>query len=78
MSRKRDVFSPLMETKFPHFEPPKARLALSSTEPKEPYEVVILPVGCVCPTPERVVTLMTRLVLSPYSAGGAPEMTSMD
>ncbi len=29
------------------------------------------------PWPERVVTLMTTLVLSPYSAGGAPAMTSM-
>src|ERR1700746_166259 len=30
------------------------------------------------PCPERVVRLMTRLAFSPYSAGGAPEMTSMD
>ena len=38
----------------------------------------MLPVGLVTPWPERVVTLMTRLVLSPYSAGGAPEITSID
>src|ERR1700689_3029845 len=30
------------------------------------------------PCPERVVTLITTLVLSPYSAGGAPEITSID
>ena len=30
------------------------------------------------PWPERVVTLMTTLVLSPNSAGGAPLMTSTD
>ena len=36
------------------------------------------PVGLVTPWPERVVATMTRLVLPPYSAGGAPEMTSMD
>ena len=28
--------------------------------------------------PERVVATITRLVLPPYSAGGAPLMTSMD
>jgi hypothetical protein len=32
----------------------------------------------VTPWPERVVTLITTLVLSPNSAGGAPEMTSND
>ena len=36
------------------------------------------PVGVVTPWPERVVATMTRLVLPPYSAGGAPEMTSRD
>ena len=38
----------------------------------------MLPVGLVAPCPERVVATITRLVLSPYSAGGAPEITSMD
>src|SRR3974390_2006099 len=37
-----------------------------------------LPCAGVTPSPERVVTLMTRLVLSPNSAGGAPEITSID
>ena len=32
----------------------------------------------VTPWPERVVATITTLVLPPYSAGGAPEMTSMD
>jgi len=31
--------------------------------------------GVVTPSPERVVTLITTLVFSPYSAGGAPVMT---
>ena len=30
------------------------------------------------PSPERVVALTTRLVLSPYSAAGEPEITSID
>jgi len=47
-------------------------------EPKVPKEVETDPVGVVTPWPERVVTWMTRLVLPPYSAGGAPEMTSSD
>ena len=34
-------------------------------------------VSCL-PRPERVVTLTTTLVLPPYSAGGAPSITSMD
>ena len=38
----------------------------------------MLPCGIFSPKPERVVTLITRLVLSPYSAGGAPEITSSD
>jgi len=77
-SRKRPVFNPFTAMKFPHFVPPKATLAPPVADPNEPYDVVILPVGFVCPRPERVVTLITRLVLSPYSAGGAPAMTSID
>src|ERR1700758_4940404 len=38
----------------------------------------MFPTGLVRPMPDRVVTLMTRLVLSPYSAGGAPSITSRD
>ena len=37
-----------------------------------------LPVGCVTPCPDRVVTWITSAVLPPYSAGGAPEITSID
>lgn len=36
------------------------------------------PWGMVTPRPERVVTTTTRLVLPPYSAGGAPSRTSID
>ena len=35
-------------------------------------------VGLSTPSPDFVVTLITKLVLSPNSAGGAPEMTSSD
>ena len=38
----------------------------------------LLAVGLVTPCPERVVATITRLVLPPYSAGGAPLITSMD
>ena len=38
----------------------------------------MLPVGLVTPCPERVVATITRLVLPPYSAGGAPLITSID
>ena len=38
----------------------------------------MLPCGWFCPRPERVVTTATTLVLPPYSAGGAPSITSMD
>ena len=55
---------------------------MSVTSPSDvyydPYDVEIDPVGVVIPCPERVVTSITRLVLPPYSAGGAPEITSSD
>src|ERR1700721_4326644 len=38
----------------------------------------MLPCGVLTPWPERVVATITTLVLPPYSAGGAPEITSMD
>src|SRR5215469_1416885 len=38
----------------------------------------MLPVGFVTPWPDRVVATITRLVLPPYSAGGAPLITSID
>ena len=34
--------------------------------------------GGFCPSPKRVVALMMRLLLSPYSAASAPAITSMD
>ena len=37
-----------------------------------------MPCGVVTPWPERVVATITRLVLSPNSAGGAPSMTVSD
>ena len=43
-----------------------------------PYDKLTLPVGVVTPWPDRVVAFTTRLVLSPYSAGGAPVITSTE
>src|ERR1700730_193855 len=77
-SRKRLVFNPFAARKLPHLGPPTAILKSAFTVPNEPYEVVKLPVGCITPKPERVVALITRLVLSPNSAGGAPEISSRD
>src|ERR1700722_949901 len=69
---------PVAAIKFPQFLPPYARANAMLVVPKLPAESVTLPVGVVTPWPERVVALMTRLVLSPYSAGGAPSITSSD
>ena len=76
-SRKRPVFNPSTAMKLPSFALPAEKLNPPLAVPNEPYEVVMLPVGF-WPRPERVVTLMTRLVLPPYSAGGAPEIASSD
>lgn len=51
--------------KFPQRSPPYATSKPAFTVPKLPYDVYTLPVGVVTPIPERVVTLMTKLVLSP-------------
>src|SRR5580698_1459410 len=77
-SRKRPLSRPLTAMKLPQLSPPYARSNPASELPNEPYDAVMLPCGVVTPWPERVVTLITRLVLSPYSAGGAPEITSID
>src|ERR1700742_2423191 len=47
-------------------------------EPKVPEGGVTSLGGLLGPRPERVATSMTSAVLPPYSAGGAPEMTSSD
>ena len=77
-SRKRPLFRPLTAIKFPQFLPPYATFASTFEVPNDPYDVVIAPCGVVTPNPERVVTSITTLVLSPNSAGGAPAITSMD
>src|ERR1035441_4197073 len=64
--------------KFPKAFPPVARLNPPPAEAKLPNVPVTSPCGCVTPSPERVVTTITTLVLSPYSAVGAPWITSID
>src|SRR5260370_16242109 len=76
-SRNRLVFKPLAAMKLPHFCPPYAKRKPPLTEPKLPYDVKMLPVGFVTPSPDRVVTLITKLVLSPYSAAGPPDTASL-
>ena len=58
-------------TDEPYFQGGLRNLELASA-------AVALPCGVVTPCPERVVTSMMRLVLSPYSAGGAPSITVRD
>src|SRR5581483_10048728 len=77
-SRKRPVLSPDVVMALPQFSFPYPRSKPPVAVPNAPYEVLMLPVRRVIPCPERVVTLMTRLVLSPDSAGGAPSITSID
>ena len=69
---------PLAEMKLPQDLAAVSEVEASLSVPKEPKEVVKSPCGVVEPRPERVVTTITRLVLSPYSAGGAPSITSID
>src|SRR5271170_7441691 len=77
-SRKRPVSMTLAEMKLPNLAVPAARLAAKLEDPKEPYEALTSPVGLLVPSPDRVVATMTSEVLPPYSAGGAPGMTSRD
>src|SRR5215472_2862682 len=77
-SRNRPVFRPSTSMKLPHVLPPYARSKPALDEPNVPYDPKTLPVGFVTPCPDRVVATITRLVLPPYSAGGAPAITSSD
>src|SRR5664279_3690627 len=77
-SRKRPVLSPLAAMNSPQFLPPYEKFMSTLELPNEPYEAVTAPCGVVEPIPERVVTSITRLVLSPNSAGGAPPMTVIE
>src|SRR4051812_7148564 len=77
VSRKRPLRSEFTTRKLPKRGVPTPRVASSPIVPKEPYVVTKLPDGF-WPRPERVMALITRLVLSPYSAGGEPEITSID
>src|SRR5215470_3497210 len=77
VSRNLPVRSAFADRKFPHRAWPKANVASPPTVPKEPYFAARLPEGF-CPSPDRVTAFTTRLVLSPNSAGGEPDTTSMD
>ena len=77
-SRKRLVLKSAYGKEVAPFRASPCGVQSRVVVPKLPYEAVTSPCGVVWPRPERVVTLATRLVLSPYSAGGAPSMTSSD
>src|ERR1700741_1089481 len=78
VSRKRPDRLPFAAMNQPDFLPPIPRVPCPETVPNEPYSACTLPLGSVKPKPERVVVLTTRLVLSPYSAFGVPDMISID
>src|SRR5215469_159040 len=77
-SRKRPVVIASADTKFPQVWVPYDKFNAPLTVPNVPYEVVTPPCAGLTPRPERVVTTTTMLVLSPYSAEGAPSITSID
>jgi hypothetical protein len=77
-SRKRPVLRPSISMKLPQFFAAVAEVDGAGGGAEGAVGGGDEPVGVVTPWPERVVTSMTRLVLPPYSAGGAPEMTSSD
>jgi len=72
------VFKPFQRDEVAHLLVSVSEIEPSTGGPNVPYEDVTLPCGVVTPRPERVVTLITKLVFPPNSAGGAPEITSSD
>src|SRR5947207_1043833 len=77
VSRNLPDRSALAAKKLPHRAFPRPSVVSSPTVPKDPYVAVKLPEGF-WPRPDRVLALITMLVLSPYLATGEPEITSID
>src|SRR5690242_18437181 len=77
VSRNRPLLSELTARNAPHLAAPNASVASSPIVPNDPYFATRLP-DDFRPSPERVAALITRLVLSPYSACGEPLITSID
>src|SRR5262249_32081312 len=73
-SRNLPLSSKLNAMKLPTLPFPKPNVPSVSTEPHVPSLVRKLPKGFL-PRPDRVIALMIRLVLSPYSASGARQET---
>src|ERR1035441_3267566 len=72
VSRNRPLRTPSSARKLPILAFPKPSPADPPGEPKEPYVASTLPNRRGVPSPERVVMLATRLLLSPNSASGVP------
>src|SRR3954466_15253416 len=70
-SRNRFDFVPVIARKLPQLRPPFDQPALSFQVPKLPSSLWTNPEDR-APKPDFVVTVTTRLVLPPKSAGGAP------
>src|SRR2546423_7878246 len=77
-SRKRRDRSKFKVMKLPNLELPYPSEASWLMVPKVPYVVLKAPVGFFWFNPDFVIAFTTKLVLSPYSAGVAPVITSSD
>src|ERR1700681_3236798 len=76
-SRKRSVLVPLTDRKLPIVWDPPPRLPSNVGLLKDPYPSDSEPVGVDWSSPDLVTMWTIRLLLSPYSAGGTPVMSSI-
>jgi hypothetical protein len=69
---------PLIDRKFPTVWDPPPMFALNVGLLNDPSPNVRLPAGFGWSRPDLVTICTTRLLLSPYSAGGTPVISSID
>src|SRR5882724_6543025 len=77
-SRYRSVRNPLKDTKSPTVCDPPPMLMSPDGLLNDPYPNDASPVGFGRSSPDLVTMCTTRLLLSPYSAGATPVITSID
>src|SRR5207247_4007426 len=77
-SRYRSVRMPVTDRKSPTVWDPPPMLRSPEGLLNEPNPNEALPVGFGWSRPDLVTMCTTRLLLSPYSAGGTPVITSID
>src|SRR5438445_2611390 len=77
-SRYRSVRMPETDRKLPAVWLPPPTLASTCGLLNDPYPSDTEPVGLDWSSPDFVTMWTTRLLLSPYSAGATPVMTSID